>query len=210
MNPSFLWPGLLLVQLLGTPVPGLAQHGPAGPAPVPAAAGDSLAPVPRYQQVVPVPGASADELYFRARRWVGRTFEDAHQVLQLEDAPHHVLLGSGYTQAQARRSNGTRKPPVPLWFRFEVETREGRYRVELTDFGAVREFSANQYAASGIAYWLADGHATQAASHRHSAPGQGLDASVQPDQQVREAIDRAANELLASLGKAETAAPVTW
>ena len=212
MNTSLFWPWLLL---LGAPFPGHAQQRPTGPATGPAAAGDSLGQAVRYQQVVPVPGASADELYFRARQWVGLTFEDVHQVLQLEDAPHHVLLGSGYTQAQARRPNGTLKNAVPLWFSFRVETREGRYRVEMTDFGAVREFNAYQYAASGIAYWLSDGHATRTASHRHSAPGQSLAASLdvnsaQANQQVREAIERAVNELLASLRNAETAPSAAW
>ena len=55
---------------------------------VPAAAGSEPA---RYAQVVPVPGASANELY--AREWAALTFEDAHQVLQLEDTPRHLLLG---------------------------------------------------------------------------------------------------------------------
>ena len=56
---------LLLLGLLA--FRGHAQA-PAAPDPVPA----------RYVQVVPVSGASADELYARAREWAALTFEDAH------------------------------------------------------------------------------------------------------------------------------------
>jgi hypothetical protein len=34
---------------------------------------------------MPIPSASAEELYVRAREWVALTFEDAHQVVQLDD-----------------------------------------------------------------------------------------------------------------------------
>ena len=127
----------------------------------------------RYAQVVPVPGASADELYARAREWVALTFEDAHQVLQLEDAPRHLLLGSGYTQAQVHRRNGTVKNTVPLWFRFRVETREGRYRVELTDLAPTQSFHRGQFAAGDIAEWLSASHTTRAASAQPRGPGPG-------------------------------------
>lgn len=168
-----------------------------------------------YVQVVPVPGASADELYARAREWVALTFEDAHQVLQLEDAPRHLLLGSGYTQAQSRRRNGAAKSLVPLWFRFRVETREGRYRVELTDLASVQDLSAGQYAAGDIAQWLSAGHATRAANWRHGAPGQALAAllgSGEPEEQaqVKAALDEAMSRVLSGLQTVETAAAAAW
>lgn len=177
-----------------------------------------LAVVPepaRYVQVVPVPGASADELYARAREWAALTFEDVHQVLQLEDAPRHLLLGSGYTQAQSRRFNGTIKNTVPLWFRFRVEAREGRYRVELTDLAPVQYHSAGQFAIGGIAEWLSAGHATRLASGRHGAPGQTLAAllgSGEPEEQarVKASIDEAMNRVLSGLQTVETTLPATW
>ncbi|QKG58339.1 DUF4468 domain-containing protein [Hymenobacter sp. BRD128] len=131
-----------LLLLLGwlVPVASWAQEAPAVFATAPPARADSLVQALRYQRVEVVAGASADELYARAREWVALTFEDTHQVLQLEDASRHLLLGSGYTQAQGRRPNGTVKSTVPLWFRFRIEARPGRYRVEFTDFGAVRGF----------------------------------------------------------------------
>ena len=169
----------------------------------------------RYGQVVPVPGASADELYARAREWVALTFDDVHQVLQLEDAPRHLLLGSGYTRAQFRRRNGAVKNTMLLWFRFRVETREGRYRAELTDLAAVQGFGVGQYAAGDIAQWLSAGHATRAANWRHGPPGQALGAvfgfgDAEEQAQVKAAIDEAMNRLLSSLQAVETAPPVAW
>lgn len=177
---------------------------------VPAAAGSEPA---RYAQVVPVPGASANELY--AREWAALTFEDAHQVLQLEDTPRHLLLGSGYTQARSRWRNGAVKNTVALWFRFRVEAREGRYRVELTDLARVQDFTAGQYAAGELAQWLSAAHATRAASARHGAPGQApvsllgySDAEEQA--QVKTALDEAMNRVLSDLQAIETASPAAW
>lgn len=186
-----------------------------GHAQTPPAAGPEPA---RYVQVVPVPGASADELYARAREWAALTFEDVHQVLQLEDAPRRLLLGSGYTQVQVRRPKGAVKNTMLLWFRFRVEAREGRYRAELTDLATVRGFSGGQYAPADIAQWLGASHATRAISVRHGAPGQPL-ASVlellgggEPEERarVKAAIDEAMSRLLSGLQTVEMAPPAAW
>jgi hypothetical protein len=176
---------------------------------------DSLVQALHYQRVEVVAGASADDLYARAREWVALTFEDAHQVLQLEDASRHLLLGSGYTEVQGRRPNGTFRNTVPMWFSFRIEARPGRYRIEVTDFGSVRGFQAGQYAAQGLAFWLANGHATRKASTRHSAPGQSLaallgESSPRTATMAQEAIERAMQELFTSLHQIEVATPASW
>ena len=206
-----------LLLLLGWLVPaaGWAQEAPAVSPPAPPTRADSLVHALRYQRVEAVAGASADDLYARAREWVALTFEDAHQVLQLEDASRHLLLGSGYTQAQGRRPNGTIKNTVPLWFRFRIEARPGRYRVEITDFGAVRGFQGGQYAAQGLAFWLRDSYATRTASTRHSEPDQSLtappgDSSARTATMVKEAIERAVQELFTSLHQTEVSPPTAW
>lgn len=169
----------------------------------------------RYVQVVAVPDASADDLYARAREWVALTFEDVHQVLQLEDASRHLLLGSGYTLARPRRRNGALKDPVALWFRFRVEARAGRYRVELTDLASVQGFRVGEYAAGGIAAWLSAAHATRAASARHGAPGQALASllgygDAEERAQVQTALDEAMNRVLSDLQAVETAPSAAW
>ena len=132
---------------------------------------DSLAQTAAYQQVVPVPGASADDLYARVREWVALTFDDVHHVVQLDDPARHLLIGSGFTRGPVRRANGKVAKTMYFWFRFRVEARPGRYRIEFSDFGTVQEFHGGQYAGQDIAFWLAASHATRAASIRHSAPG---------------------------------------
>lgn len=176
---------------------------------------DSLRRTASYKQVVTVPGSSADELYARAREWVALTFEDVHQVVQLDDPNRHLLIGSGYTKVQSRRPNGTVKNSVSLWFRFRLETRDGRYRIEFTDLGSVRGFSYGQYASQDVGYWLGAGHATRVASTRHGVPGESLDnllgtGDSEDRSKIKTAIDEAMNPLLSTLKQVETVVPGAW
>lgn len=169
----------------------------------------------RYQQVVAVPGASADEVYARAREWVALSFEDVHQAVQLDDPQRRLLIGSGYTLAYSYRANSKVKNSVPLWFRFRLEARDGRCRLELTDFGSVRTFLGAQYASNDIGRWMASGLATRDASDRHSAPGQTMASLVggnnlASQRQVKNAIDQATAALFASLKQVETTTPANW
>ena len=176
---------------------------------------DSLSQVAHYQQVVPVPGASADELYARAREWVALTFEDPHHVLQLEDPQRHLLLGSGYTNLLTRRKNGTVKTTAPLWFSFRVETRAGRYRLECTDFGSPDLLSSGPTSLSYINSWLLASQATREASSRHSAPGATWNQVIgreYPDDrlQAKQALEEAMGKLFRTLKQVETAPASTW
>lgn len=205
-------PSLLLCCLLAlTATVARAQDDyPATPAPA-----DTATVPARYQQVVAVPGVGADELYARAREWVALTFEDMHQAVQLDEAQRHLLIGSGYTLAYSYRPSGKVKNTVPLWFRFRLETRDGRYRLELTDFGSTQGFYSGQYASNGIGHWLASSHATRQASARHSAPGETMtaligDGSLDSRRQVKTAIEQATVALFASLRQVATAVPATW
>lgn len=167
----------------------------------------------QYQQVVPVAGASADDLYARAREWVALTFEDVHQVVQLDDPQRHLLLGSGYTRVQQRRPNGKPTTGEAIWFRFRLETRAGRYRLEMTDLRTVEGFKGGQFAAQDIGFWLASGHATRLASSRHSAFGlQPADLATKPGTagQVTTILDQTMQQLFTSLQQIVTASPATW
>jgi hypothetical protein len=176
---------------------------------------DSLTQVAHYQQVVLVTGASADELYARAREWVALTFEDAHQVLQLEDPQRHLLLGSGYTSLLTRRKNGTVKTTAPLWFSFRLETRAGRYRLECTDFGSPYLLSSGTTSPAYINSWLTASQATREASSRHSAPGatwnQVIRGEYPEDQlQAKQSLEEAMGKLFTTLKQVETAPATTW
>jgi hypothetical protein len=171
-----------------------------------------------YQQVIPVPGVSADELYGRVREWVALTFEDVHQVVQLADAQRHVVIGSGYSNFQVRRPNGKPGASDDLWFRFRVETREGRYRIEVSNLGAVYQFydsSSPGYAAYDLARWVHSAHATQALSKRHQALSRGfsqIGSYPTPEQAkaIKAGLQESVNELFASLRQVVTAPASTW
>jgi hypothetical protein len=172
----------------------------------------------RYQEVVPVPDVSADELYGRVREWVALTFEDVHQVLQLEDAQRHVVIGSGYSRVHTRRPNGKPGASDKLWLRFRVETREGRYRVEISNLGAVRDFSTSDhpaYALHDLNRWVQAAQATQAESQRHEALSQGFPAisTYLTTEQVgllKAGLEESVQRLLQSLRKTVTASPTAW
>ncbi len=172
----------------------------------------------RYQQVVPVPGASADELYGRVREWVALTFEDAHQVVQLEDARRHLVLGRGYSRVQVRRPNGKLGASADLWLQFRVETREGRYRIEISNLGSVRDFysaSSPAYGAYDLNRWVQSAHATQAESGRHNPLSRGftnISIYMTPEQavQLKAGLDESVQRLWASLYRTVTAPSATW
>jgi hypothetical protein len=171
-----------------------------------------------YQQVIAVPGVSADELYGRVREWVALTFEDVHQVVQLEDAPRHVVIGSGYSNFQVRRPNGKPGAGDYLWFRFRVETREGRYRIEISNLGSVyqfHDFSNPGYAAYDLARWVHSAQATQALSERHQALSRGfsqISSYPTPEQAtaIKAGLQQRVQELFASLRQVVTAPAATW
>lgn len=178
----------------------------------------SLPDTLRYQRVIPVPGMSADELYGRVREWVALTFEDAHQVVQLEDAQRHLILGRGYSRVQVRRPNGKPGASADLWLQFRVETREGRYRVEISKLGSVRTFysdSSPAYGAYDLNRWVESAHATQAVSGRHNPLSQGfsgISTYMTPEQvvQLKAGLDESVQQLLTSLHRTVMAPAAAW
>ncbi|MVN79237.1 DUF4468 domain-containing protein [Hymenobacter sp. HMF4947] len=178
----------------------------------------SLPDTLRYQQVVATPGVSADELYGRVREWVALTFEDVHQVVQLEDAQRHLILGSGYSRVQVRRPNGKLGASAELWLRFRIETREGRYRVEVSNLGSVYNFysaASPGYGAYDLNRWVQSAHATQAVSQRHNALSQGfpgMSTFMTPEQvvQLKAGLDESVQSLFTSLHKTVAAPAAAW
>jgi hypothetical protein len=178
----------------------------------------SLPDTLRYQQVIAVPGVSADELYGRVREWVALSFEDVHQVVQLEDASRHVVIGSGYSRFQVRRPNGKPGASDYLWFRFRVETREGRYRIEVSNLGSVYRLSDSSspgYGAYDLARWVYSSQATQALSERHQALSRGffkISSYPTPEQvtAIKAGLQESVQNLFASLHQVVTAPAATW
>lgn len=197
--------------------------------PAPLLPADSLTQRIKFTGVVAVPGTSAAELQARAREWIALTFQDTHQVTQLDDVSRGVIIGRGYTALWQNESiigsNAT-----PLAFTFRLDFREGRYRYEVYDLGYafVPGFanyghhlaSSPEASQQATADWLSGGLATVAASPRQEM----LQPAYAPDPidydlakrhgrnwpkksgEIRKTIDL----LLTSLRQHETAPAVKW
>lgn len=77
----------------------------------------------RFQGVVPVEGASAADLYNRAKFWSARAFKSAKDVTQLDDQTTGRLI----IKAMHRESYGATET---CWYRFTlaIEVKDGRFR----------------------------------------------------------------------------------
>lgn len=94
---------------------------------------DSLSGAISYQAVVPVPGASKQELYRRAREWFVDNFKAYQQVVSVEDTLGGEIVGT-YHSTQDKYFLLT-YTPWEYWRTLKVYVKNGRYRYELTNFG---------------------------------------------------------------------------
>lgn len=222
MNKGALLLGLLL----------MTTRAEAQQLPVPALPGlpyDSLSRAPNYHGVVPMPGISAMELQGRAREWVALTFQDAHQVMQLDDPTRGVLIGRGYTEVLVNATRNRSGTPRLVSFTFRFDFRDGRYRYELRDLGTrVESESASSYtdtyATRRNTYaqleWRQAATATLATSSRqrlmlagntNNSDDYGFDGKLKSAwAQTSADINAALLKLLQSLQQCETAPAGKW
>lgn len=202
------------------------------PPPLPGLPFDSLTHEPNYHGVVAVPGVPAAELYGRAREWVALTFQDAHQVTQLDDAARGVLIGRGYRQVVVNVNSQGRGDVRLVSFTFRLDFRDGRYHYELRDLGTWADVSVLNGSSTdsnirdatqltlGQYLWLTSGTATLASSPRQLLMGagttnnaadyrsKGVLAKEWPQNSTR--INAAFLELLDSLARHEKAPVANW
>lgn len=141
---------LALALLAGAARPAAAQRKTAAPL-LPT---DSLSQRIPFRGVVPVPGVPAAELQARAREWVALTFEDAHQVIQFDDAARGVLIGRAYTNTWVDRVMHPNDDPEQLSFAFRLDFRDGRYRYEVFELGHPSSLSRAVPNMPGTSYQL--------------------------------------------------------
>ena len=200
--------------------------------PAPGLPNDSLTGRIKFRGVVPVPGVPAAELQARAREWVALTFQDAHQVTQLDDGARGVLILRGYTttwvDAKAKRPAAT----APLAFACRLDFRDGRYRYEVFDLGNTVALSGPRdpglddapEVASRQAYemaaWQLAGTATVSASPRQFLYQPDLDAYPKDNDVAAKfgtrwpessgIIYQTVTRFVESLRRHETATPAKW
>lgn len=87
----------------------------------------------RYVEVVPVEGASADALYDRAEIWVSQTFQNPAKVMKYQNKENHQLILNPLTQFNFSKFIGSEGVKGTIEYTIKINTREGRYRIEITD-----------------------------------------------------------------------------
>jgi hypothetical protein len=202
------------------------------PPPLPGLPFDSLTHEPNYHGVVAVPGVSAAELYGRAREWVALTFQDAHQVTQLEDAGRGVLIGRGYKRVLVNVNSLGQGEVRLVGFTFRLDFRDGRYHYELRDLGTRTDVGllygttveSNTYDIKSVGVdgyqWMTSATAALRSSQRQILMGPGTTnnsddyrsngtlAKTWPQNSAR--INAALQEVLDSLAKHEKAPIAKW
>ncbi len=91
--------------------------------------GIATAQPPKFQEVVQVPGVSADALYSRAKEWFAETFVSAQDVVQLDDVANHKLIGKGITEEYS--SYLVFDGSAHAKFTIKIECKNGRYRYSI-------------------------------------------------------------------------------
>ncbi|WP_180754360.1 DUF4468 domain-containing protein [Hymenobacter sp. DG01] len=121
---------LLLAALLGS-APALQAQ--TTPPPLPPLPLDSATHKIAYRGTLVATGVPAAELYGRTREWTVRQFEDARQVVQLDDPARGVLMGRGVTLVHGVGSTSGADRDFALSFLFRLRVSEGRCTYEITD-----------------------------------------------------------------------------
>lgn len=85
-----------------------------------------------FEEVVPVEGISSKELYTRGRQWYAEVFNEANEVLQMDDPEQGILIGKGW-QDILLNPDGFASVKVQMWYLISVYTRDGRYKFSVSE-----------------------------------------------------------------------------
>ena len=88
-----------------------------------------------FVQVIQVPGSTVEQLYTRARSWVVVTFSDANAALKVQDKENGTLMGKGIGRLTWWDGIGLKEGN--LNFTFQIDCKEGRYRLVMNGLEAV-------------------------------------------------------------------------
>lgn len=86
-----------------------------------------------FVEVVPVEGVSADYLYDQVEIWVSQAFKNPDRVLRYKNKETHQLILSPEAPFQYSRLVGSEGVKGSIAYTLKVNTREGRYRIEITN-----------------------------------------------------------------------------
>jgi hypothetical protein len=99
---------------------------------------DSVTGQIRYEKIVAVESTSKDILYERANVWLAKAFVDSKEVIQYSNQETGKVLAKGLLELNATY-NGYEQSMGVVRFTLEVNTKEGRVRVLISDL--IHEFT---------------------------------------------------------------------
>ncbi len=85
--------------------------------------------------MIQIPGSTVEQLYTRARSWVVVTFSDANAALKVQDKENGALMGKGIGRLTWWDGIGLKEGK--LNFTFQIDCKEGRYRLVMNGLEAV-------------------------------------------------------------------------
>lgn len=88
-----------------------------------------------YSGVVEVQGATATDLYSRAKTYFLKTFNNSNAVVEVDEKDSRVA-GKGIFLLATSRKTGYFSPPQEYVATIEIRVKDGRYRYEFSQFMA--------------------------------------------------------------------------
>lgn len=87
---------------------------------------------PFFSIVESLDGRTADQLYAQAKLAVAEMFKSAQNVIQLDDPTNKIIIAKGNYKID--ESNALTKCVTYVSFMMKIACKDGRYKVDLTDF----------------------------------------------------------------------------
>lgn len=84
----------------------------------------------KYSEVVQVDGATKDQLYERARKWIATTYRSAKDVNQYESKDAGEVIGKGYFDFIFDRGWFSSRP-LTAYHIIDIRVKDGRFKYEI-------------------------------------------------------------------------------
>lgn len=99
-----------------------------------------------YVEVIEVPSKSKQDLYILLNYWYTATFNDANNVIKLNDKEAGVIIANGYVENVAEHSAGMNAYHVSIKPIIKTDIKEGKVRVTYT----IQAYDVDRIAGGGL------------------------------------------------------------
>lgn len=84
-----------------------------------------------FNEVVQVDSSSREQLHFKAKQFFADAFKSAKDVIQMDDKDAGILIGKAWSMIYIKIAGNP--VPIRMGYTIKIQTREGRYKVEVYD-----------------------------------------------------------------------------